>query len=862
MSAASAAVSHCILSVPSTSLSAPTRASGPNITSSFPIEIPPKVWRPKVRNAYKIPTYGDELDPDLYVCPRLGKSLRRTEPLKQLPTRTDIRLWNTEIDQAGFDSVIKLPQHMGTDICTELTSIIQDNWDCFYAEGARRPMLGFEFCIDTGDSPPVACRQPNYGIHEGKIMTKHVNDLKHNDHVRKCGGPWLSKIVLAPKPHQEHIQDILDFIWRFCVNYRGLNSVTLPYHYPIPRCDDALDNFGDSKGRLYFISVDAKSGYHQIAVHEPDQEKLAFFTPELEKLCFTVMPFGPMNAPPVYTAIMQIVHSEASDLFDQQIRNVYNGEANDLCAQRIRNAYPDFLACVTAAHGIKTIMDDSLLWNTDPWLLLLHFRCLCETYKRYRLSFNPKKCDFFSPRFEWIGNDLKVDGNSPAQSKFDLITNWTLPQTGDNLSSFIGLLGFYSKFIPLYEQHVGPLRSISRQYNRKPIPQMAWTPALISTFDNLKIAVTSDPCLARFDESLPIFLKTDWSNQGMSFILMQPADDAASKEALRILEEGGENLFDRIMSGARLRPIRFGSRRCTEQERHLHSFTGEASTGRWGIGQNRRYLWGAHFYWLCDCNSLKEVFDYSGTIYAICRIAQELLGYHFTFLHRPARMMRDVDALNRFYDPLIASYEALTLANEAQDREARPFIYEPSAFPEHAFKCPPVCPSTSAATIDTADNDATPPLPTTAMPLPAAPSLPFSSVTTETTLTTGNDAPTLPTTVTQSQFSRATPSSAYLFNFPICITTMSPVSSMPCSPPNTSANMLTECCLPGWLSVGSQYGSLAHSLHQLNPELSLLPLLLLEHSPCSASLCQHLLPSATILECPFSHVLHLLQAKF
>ena len=486
-----------MLNIPSSydpaSSTAPACASASNSARSFPIEIPPKVWRPKVRNAYRTPTYGDELDPDLYVCPRFGKSLRRTEPLRELPPRIDIRLWNAATDQVEFDAVIKLPEHMGPEICAELVSIIHDNWDCFYAEGARRPMLGFQFCIDTGDSPPVACRQPNYGIHESKIMMTHVNDLKHNDHVTKCGGPWLSKIVLAPKPHQEHIEDILDFIWRFCVNYRGLNSVTLPYHYPIPRCDDALDNFGDSKGHLYFICVDAKSGFHQIPVFGPHQEKLAFFTPELEKLCFTVMPFGPMNAPSVYTAIMQIVHGEANDLCARRIKAVYNGEDDSLCAQRIREAYADFTAVLKAAYGIKTIMDDSLLWNTNPWLCLLHFRCVCETYKRYRLSFNPKKCDFFSRRFEWIGNDLKVDGNSPAQSKFDLITNWTLPQTGDNLSSFIGLIGFYSKFIPLYEQHVGPLRNLSRQYNRKPIPQMAWTPALINTFNHLKTAVTSDP---------------------------------------------------------------------------------------------------------------------------------------------------------------------------------------------------------------------------------------------------------------------------------------------------------------------------------------------------------------------------------
>jgi hypothetical protein len=112
----------------------------------------------------------------------------------------------------------------------------------------------------------------------------------------------------------------------------------------------------------------------------------------------------------------------------------------------------------------------------------------------------------------------------------------------------------------------------------------------------LKKAVTNNPCLAHYDSSLPTFLKTDWSAVGMSYVLMQPADDPSSKRALEILQTGGQNTFDELMTGARLRPVRFGSRRCTTREQHFHSFVGEAVTGRWAIGQCRRYLWGGHFY--------------------------------------------------------------------------------------------------------------------------------------------------------------------------------------------------------------------------------------------------------------------------
>ena len=105
-------------------------------------------------------------------------------------------------------------------------------------------------------------------------------------------GGWCSPIVLAPKPHQEHVTNIKDFVWRMCVSYRGLNRVTNPFEYPISRCDVAIEDIGDGTGKLYFISLDAAQGYHQIKVRSTAVEKLAFFAPDNKKYSFTVMPYG------------------------------------------------------------------------------------------------------------------------------------------------------------------------------------------------------------------------------------------------------------------------------------------------------------------------------------------------------------------------------------------------------------------------------------------------------------------------------------------------------------------------------------------------------------------------------------------
>jgi hypothetical protein len=244
--------------------------------TAYVITMPPKVWRPRPPSRYIPLDYGDEIDDDMFIFRQYGRSLLRPPYGKTIPERDDIILWDSSVHQAEFDEVITIPDHVPDNIKAELTSIIHDNWDCFIAEGVYRPVLGFEFRIDTGGATPVCCKNPSYGIHKGPIMQKSIDALLANNWIRRCGGPWGCKGILAGKPHQEDVWNIDDYIWRFCVNFRPLNAVTLAFEFPIPRCDTSMDDFGDADGTLWLISVDGKSGFHQIQVALSDQEKLTF----------------------------------------------------------------------------------------------------------------------------------------------------------------------------------------------------------------------------------------------------------------------------------------------------------------------------------------------------------------------------------------------------------------------------------------------------------------------------------------------------------------------------------------------------------------------------------------------------------
>ena len=119
----------------------------------------------------------------------------------------------------------------------------------------------------------------------------------------------------------------------------------------------------------------------------------------------------------------------------------------------------------------------------------------------------------------------------------------------------------------------------------------------------------------------------------------------------------------------------FGSRCCTGLQKHYHSVAGEEAYGRWAIYKNKKYLWGTHFYWLCDCKPISEVLEYNGDIYMVYRWAQELLGYHFSVLHWSAHMMADIDALTCRSDNITAQCFKISTLSSHYDRARYPASY-------------------------------------------------------------------------------------------------------------------------------------------------------------------------------------------
>ena len=202
-----------------------------------------------------------DVDEKIYIFKSYGKSMKGAASWTQRP-RSGVIPWKISLFQQELDDNFNISSMTGDSTRKAVLQIIKDNWDSFCEVGAVWPMLDFEFCINTGNAKAICCHQPKYGVHEEKIMSKQISDLEHNNWIRDCTRPWGALILLAAKPHQESCTNIDQFVWRLCVSYRALNGVTRSFEFPIPRCSDSIEDLGDSYVKLYFISLNARSGYH------------------------------------------------------------------------------------------------------------------------------------------------------------------------------------------------------------------------------------------------------------------------------------------------------------------------------------------------------------------------------------------------------------------------------------------------------------------------------------------------------------------------------------------------------------------------------------------------------------------------
>ena len=431
----------------------------------------------------------------------------------------------------------------------------------------RGEVDGITHDIDTDQSPPV--RQPLRRVPfalRPKIK-EMVEEMLELGVIQESNSPWSSPVVLVKKRGGD---------LRFCVDYRALNAVTRKDVFPMPRIDDMLDQLG---GKRIFSTLDARSGYWQIKLGESSREKTAFATHD-GLFEFRVLPFGVCNGPATFQRVMQ-----------QALRGL-----SDLCS---------------------VYVDDIIVFSRTVEDHVSHLEQVFSRLREVGLRLHPAKCRFASPQVEFLGHLITAEGILPNPAKISAVKEFRNPTNVKEVRQFLGIAGYYRRFVPNFSKVAGPLHDLTKQD-----VQFQWTPQCQESFDQLKVLLTSPPVLAYPDFEQKFTLYTDASGQGLGAVLEQQVDGHPH-------------------------PIAYASRSLTKHEKNYGITDLEALALVWGLRHFRAYLLGHHCAVVTDHAPLKSMLKARHSSGKLARWSQTIAEMDVEIVYRPGKKHSNADALSR-----------------------------------------------------------------------------------------------------------------------------------------------------------------------------------------------------------------------
>ncbi|UYV80221.1 hypothetical protein LAZ67_18002076, partial [Cordylochernes scorpioides] len=321
--------------------------------------------------------------------------------------------------------------------------------------------------IHTEDAKPIKHKPYRVSAKERTIIKDQIDEMLEEGIIRQSSSPWSFPVILVKKR---------DGKYRFCVDYRKLNEVTVKDVYPIPRIDDVMDTLQGSK---YFSAIDLKSGYWQVEIEERDKEKTAFTTAH-GLYEFNVMPFGLCNAPAT---------------FERNMDNVLGNLRWQICL---------------------CYLDDVIIYSSDFPTHIKRLEAVLRCFSESNLKLNAKKCRFAFEELEILVHITNQEGIKPAEYNIKAVRDFPQPKKAKEVQSFLGMCSYYRKFIKDFSLIADPLTSLIRKN-----VQFIWTGKQEEAFQNLKKALMNPPILGHFDPNAATCIHTDASNIGLGATLIQ-----------------------------------------------------------------------------------------------------------------------------------------------------------------------------------------------------------------------------------------------------------------------------------------------------------------------------------------------------
>jgi hypothetical protein len=323
-----------------------------------------------------------------------------------------------------------------------------------------------------------------------------------------------------------------------CVDYRPLNAVTMKNKYSLPRIDVLFDQLVGDK---VFSKIDRRSGYHQIKIRASDILKTAFST--IYGLYeYLVMSFGLTNAPAYFMYLMNSVFMPELDKF--------------------------VLVCI----------DDILVYSKNEDDHIKHLHTVLQRLRDHRLYAKLSKCDFWLKEIKFLGHTISQDGVSVDPEKVQEVMDWKPPTTVRRIRSFLGLAGYYRRFIPDFSRTAKPMTELLKKGVK-----FEWSQKCMNAFHTFRQHLTTAPVLTQPDNTKPFEVYCDASGTGLGCVLMQ------------------DN-----------RVIAYASRALRPHEQNYPTHDLELAAVVHALKIWRHYLMGAHCNIYTDHKSLKYIFTEAG----------------------------------------------------------------------------------------------------------------------------------------------------------------------------------------------------------------------------------------------------------
>ena len=320
--------------------------------------------------------------------------------------------------------------------------------------------------LEPGTNPPYG---PIYNLSEKEltVLREYLDDNLKKGFITESQSPAGSPILFVKKK---------DGSLRLCVDYRGLNKITIKNRYPLPLIPEMLDRLRTAK---IFTKIDLRGAYNLLRIAKGDEWKTAFRT-RYGLFEYLVMPFGLTNAP---ASFQHLMNYHFRDMLD---------------------------------HFVIVYLDDILVYSQDAASHHYHVQQVLQRLRQTRLFAKAEKCEFHTDSVEFLGYLIGPFGISMDGKKVATIRDWPVPSNLQELRSFLGFCNFYRRFIKGYSTIVTPLTRLTR----KDAP-FDWKSPQDAAFSSLKKAFASADLLKHFDPTKQLVLETDASDYAIAGILSQ-----------------------------------------------------------------------------------------------------------------------------------------------------------------------------------------------------------------------------------------------------------------------------------------------------------------------------------------------------